>query len=131
MADLNKLTSGDLTFFYELTLYVETAKAKGYKGKNLTQKATKQFLQEKKINLSYKGKEVVDTLRDNTISFTQSGNILFCLLKHIRNAFAHGHIHVEEQSYIMRDVYRNRLTMCGKVKQQKLKSFFKFIKSKD
>lgn len=130
MANLNGLSKNDLPFFYDLTLYVEAAKRNGYKGKNLVSKETKLFLQENKINLSYKGK-VGDTPRNNTIEFTKRGNILFCLLKHIRNAFAHGRIHVEGRSYIMQDANRGHLTMCGKINQKHLKDLFDFIKNKN
>lgn len=121
------LDDKELTYFSKFLLYYELEAKKAFNGLNINSRILNKFLKESKIVLDYKNK-VQEVTKCNKISFTTNGNKSLSLLRHIRNAFAHGNISTDGTSYSMKDYYHGRLTMSGVIKKKLLKELISIIK---
>ncbi len=87
------------------------------------------FCKSKHIKLDYKNKPY-EHLEKNLIIFKTGGDSTSpAFFKHIRNAFAHGNIYKKNNMYIIKDVYRKKITMYGYVGQNLIKELIEVIKS--
>ncbi len=119
-------TDKELAELSKFLLYYELEAKKSFNGVNINSRILTKFLKESKIILDYKN-EVHEVKKCNKISFTTNGNKSLSLLRHIRNAFAHGQITTDGTRYDMKDYYRGKMTMSGVIKKKSLKDLISVI----
>lgn len=120
------LNQTDLVYFSKVLLYYELEAKKSFNGVNINSRDMNKLLKETKIILDYKN-EVHEVKKCNKISFTTNGNKSLSLLRHIRNAFAHGQITTDDTCYDIKDHYRGKMTMSGVIKKKLLKKLISVI----
>ena len=120
------LNQTDLVYFSKVLLYYELEAKKSFNGVNINSRDMNKLLKESKIILDYKN-DVQEVKKCNKISFTTNGNKSLSLLRHIRNAFAHGQITTDDTCYDMKDDYRGKITMSGVIKKKSLKDLISVI----
>ena len=105
---------GDVTLYmYSLLLYVEDMKrSKNTTGFNVKNKLVNAFLESHGIKLICE-KESNPHNDKNTIRFRSHNSQCWDMLIHIRNAFAHGTLTKDKNSYLLIDSYKGKYTMYG------------------
>ncbi len=105
----------DLLFFSKLMLrYEKDIKKKKALGYNIKNKEICKFLKSKAITLDRKTKPYVHCEK-NYIVYTSYESACVDLIRHIRNAFAHGQIQIDKNCYLLEDYYKNKLSMYGRI----------------
>ena len=56
----------------------------------------------------------------NKIVFSAGSSVCYSLLKHIRNAFAHGGLIKEKNAFVIEDKYRGKITAYGRINHKLL-----------
>ena len=132
MEKINGLAKDEVFFLYQLLFEVEAIKKEKLKFKRTYLKTIRKK-SKLAINRKEKAGEISHQSELNRIDFYEdkSGTIL-CLLKHVRNAFAHGDIKNEGNYYHLEDYNnkRNQLTMCANIEMNLVKPFIEFLISK-
>lgn len=112
---MNPLSDRELLFFTKLMLRYETEIKPNSKGYGITNKELTRFLRSEGITLDYKKKPELYQGEKNTVVFSSSGSRCVDFIYHIRNAFAHGLIVKQGNTYELTDISRKRLTMKGRI----------------
>lgn len=73
------------------------------------------FFVRRGITLDYKKKPELYQGEKNTVVFSSSGSRCVDFIRHVRNAFAHGLIVKQGNTYELTDISRKRLTMRGRI----------------
>lgn len=73
------------------------------------------FFVRRGITLDYKKKPELYQGEKNTVVFSSSGSRCVDFIRHVRNAFAHGMILKQGNTYELIDIYRKHLTMRGRI----------------
>lgn len=108
-------TLGDIQvkFLYKLLFYLaDIERNKNVGGFYVKDKDLVKFLAEKQIVLDYKNVPKEHNEK-NTIVFTQRGSTCYSLLRHIRNAFAHGRLTKVDNHFEVKDTYKGKMTAYG------------------
>ena len=112
---MNPLSDRELLFFTKLMLRYETEIKPNPKGYGITNKELTRFLRSEGITLDYKKKPELYQGEKNTVVFSSSGSRCVDFIRHVRNAFAHGLIVKQGNTYELTDISRKRLTMRGRI----------------
>ena len=114
------LNNQEIKYLYELLFYLsdlqKTGKTSGF---YIDNKELKKFLKEKSIALDYKTQPVMHYDK-NRIIFTKGSSACYFLLKHIRNAFAHGGLTREKNVFVIEDKYQGKVTAYGRINHKLL-----------
>ncbi len=102
----NKYTLSDkeVNYFYKLLFRYEKEIKNNPKGFDFRKNS--KFLKSKSIKLDYRN-PVVEHTEKNKIIFSQYKSVCACFIRHIRNAFAHGLIIKDKNTYTIID-YDNK-----------------------
>ena len=111
-------------FMYKLTLYVERLlSSKKTKGFDIHKINT--WKKENGVILTHNKKHVGKPQNDNEIIYKKNASSCgFSLLRHLRNAFAHGIFERKGDKFIFKDMYRGSINMYGIMKRS---LFFELI----
>ena len=112
---MNPLSDRELLFFTKLMLRYETEIKPNPKGYGITNKELTRFLRSEGITRDYKKKPEFYQGEKNTVVFSSNGSRCVDFIYHIRNAFAHGLIVKQGNTYELTDIYRKHLTMRGRI----------------
>ena len=112
---MNPLSDRELLFFTKLMLRYETEIKPNSKGYGITNKELTRFLRSEGITLDYRKKPELYQGEKNTVVFSSSGSRCVDFIRHVRNAFAHGLIVKQGNTYELTDIYRKHLTMRGRI----------------
>lgn len=100
-------------FLYKLLLYCENVKrSNDFTGFDIRKKEIRNFLEQKKITLNYNEKPH-QHYDKNTIIFNISHSVGWDLLRHLRNAVAHGSLTKSKNVLQLSDKNNGKLTMYG------------------
>lgn len=149
---MERLTGEDLKFFYGILVYYEhnagdKDKKASYKSSIIEKKYPNRPSRNKlfkKYEIEVKGKvegeirydnieqEIADDNWDkNKIKMTVASNEnkIIAFIKHIRNAFAHIHVYVRDDEYVMYDydMAEKKITMYGRADKQCVKKIIEEI----
>lgn len=126
----NKLSDKEILYFYSILHFVENKIKKGeHKGYNIDNKCVRKFMKNKHVRLDYKNKPCAHLDKNLIVFKTGSDSTCPSFFKHVRNAFAHGGIYKDKNMYIIKDIYRNKITMYGYIGQKLLKELIEVMKS--
>ena len=112
---MNPLSDRELLFFTKLMLRYETEIKPNPKGYDIKNKELTRFLRAKGITLDYKKKPELYQGEKNAVVFSSSGSRCVDFIRHVRNAFAHGLIVKQGNTYELTDIYRKQFTMRGRI----------------
>ena len=112
---MNPLSDKELLFFTKLMLSYETEIKPNPTGFDIKNKELTRFLRARGITLDYKKKPDLYQGEKNTVVFSSSGSRCVDFIRHVRNAFAHGLIVKQGNTYELTDISRKRLTMKGRI----------------
>lgn len=125
----NRLSDKEILYFYDLLFRVENQIKNGdTKNYRIDRKEVTSFRKKEQIDLNYKEKPH-EHCQKNLIIFKTNKSTCFDLLKHIRNAFAHGNIFHSKNMYIIKDYYKKEITMYGYISQNLLPKLIQVIES--
>ncbi|MBD5209915.1 MAG: hypothetical protein HDS77_01390 [Bacteroidales bacterium] len=128
------LTDNEKIFWADLVIYVEQEVKTKQKRFNINNKKLKSFLKQKNINLKrakISSKPFDKKQNENTITFSKGKNFIADLLCHLRNAFAHSNIEIDNNGdYLLSDYYgTGKLNMKGRISPQLLFELIDQIKA--
>lgn len=114
------LNNQEIRYFYELLFYLsDLQKKRDTKGFNILNKELKRFLIDEGVKLDHKTVPNVHYDK-NRIIFTGGGSVGYSLLRHIRNAFAHGGLIKEKNAFVIEDKYQGKITAYGRINHKLL-----------
>ncbi|MBQ3130838.1 MAG: hypothetical protein IJC23_08200 [Bacteroidaceae bacterium] len=105
----------EIIYLYELLYYLSDLQIKKeIGGFDIRNKQLQSFLRKEGIKLDYKTKPVVH-YEKNYIKFSVGKTVCYSLLKHIRNAYAHGLLAKEKNEFVFMDKYQGKITAYGRI----------------
>ena len=114
------LNDSEVKYLYKMLFYLSNIEKTGEsKGFDVRDKKLNQFLKSECIKLDYKNTPIKH-FEKNTIIFKKGDSACFYLLKHIRNAFAHGRLTKIKNQYEIVDFYKGKMTAYGLFSPSKL-----------
>lgn len=126
---MNPLSDRELLFFTKLMLRYETEIKSNPKGYDIKSKELTRFLRAKGITLDYKKRPELYRGEKNTVVFSSHGSRCVDFIRHVRNAFAHGLVVKQGNTYELSDIYRKQLTMKGSIGMNLLKELITKIEA--
>ena len=107
------LNDSEVKYLYKLLFYLSDIERSGEsKGFDVRNKQLNQFLKSECIKLDYKNTPIKHYDK-NSIIFKKGDSVCLSLLKHIRNAFAHGRLIKIKNQYEIVDIYKEKMTAYG------------------
>lgn len=133
----------DLRFFYEKVLLITESDRSSFGKKDILDNAAKSVVISNPFNFEYEDYEnKMLTPKENVFYFSAESqkqnskreytNVVKNWFKHIRNAFAHNYIYLENSSFVLRDYYKERgkpLKQTLYVKLSSLNDFKKLVEA--
>ena len=114
------LSNQEIKYLYELLFYLSDLQKNGkINGFDIRNKNLKEFLKSACVKLDYT-MPPAPHYDKNKIVFFAASSVCYSLLKHIRNAFAHGGLIKEKTAFVIEDKYRGMITAYGRINHKLL-----------